>query len=494
MSYQLSDIEKNKHSDYSCLWLISVIILIYWPVLDQWYFADDFHWLMIGQQSLIDPALTVTHRFFNYYRPCVTLSFAIENILYSQSALGHHFFNLILHIGSTYLVYRITKQLIGHSLSALFGASIFACAFAGSEAVIWVSGRADLLSTFFFLWSIYLVYGNGKTSAYRKIILFFAVTVALFSKESTAIWPIALCILDWAQNTSPHKPITQFLISWIQSRWMYIVFTGMIGLFHFIFQWHNGPFISQFGQPLIAWNWLRNIFGGSAITFISPLERVLKVDTHGIITSLVLILCSLLLIKRGNKYAITGYLLSLCLMIPASLVPFPFLPEPHLTFRRFFYLPALGASIFWAAVARDTFFRSRFMSIAGILLLSGTLLYISFDQYTLLREPVLYSDKTDQIPSFLSDISPIKQIKLWSSLTSQHRIAMESVQQKLNDISPGKEILIVVPQPNIWIEMFQLFSGRPVTVTRELPSTIPNDDPKEIFTFVNGIIQRYSLN
>jgi hypothetical protein len=121
-----------------------------------WYYADDFHWLYLGEQALKTPSLIISHTIFNYFRPVINMSFWFEALMYGSNATAHHLFNLFIHFLTSIILFGVVRRLTDSNTNALFTAILFTIAPGSVEAVLWISGRIDLLSTLFYISSILL--------------------------------------------------------------------------------------------------------------------------------------------------------------------------------------------------------------------------------------------------------------------------------------------------------------------------------------------------
>ncbi len=99
------------------------------------------------------------------------------------------FSNLLLHIGSTFLIFAILNKLYSKRF-ALIVSSIFAVHPAISEAVVWISGGGYPQYSFFFLASFFLYIRNKKGKSYLLSLLFY-----VFSFMSHPQMPLALCLV-----------------------------------------------------------------------------------------------------------------------------------------------------------------------------------------------------------------------------------------------------------------------------------------------------------
>jgi hypothetical protein len=106
--------------------------------------------------------------------------------------------NLVLHIANIILLYAFALKLWRSQTAARWAALGFALLFpANTWAVMWISTRAHLLATFFYLATLLATLSLSRTERRRKLavvtIVLFA-TLAAFSKESGVTTPVAVAI------------------------------------------------------------------------------------------------------------------------------------------------------------------------------------------------------------------------------------------------------------------------------------------------------------
>lgn len=131
------------------------------------------------------------------YRPFLVLSYSIDYYFWKLNPLGYHITNLIFHILNAifvfYLIMLLTKDRFIGLLTSLF----FLTHPIQTEAVSWISGRADVLFLFFYLASLvfYIIFVNNKKLLFYifSLLLF---SFSLLSKEMAASLPLVLILLD----------------------------------------------------------------------------------------------------------------------------------------------------------------------------------------------------------------------------------------------------------------------------------------------------------
>lgn len=126
----------------------------------------------------------------SYYRPVAMTSFWLVARV-STAAAAHHVTNVLLHAGNAALLaYVLRGRLRAAPLTASLLACFWAVATANSEAVLWISGRFDVLVTTFLLAAFA---ANGGT---RRWLVPLAFAGALLTKEVAVAWALVLVVDD----------------------------------------------------------------------------------------------------------------------------------------------------------------------------------------------------------------------------------------------------------------------------------------------------------
>jgi protein O-mannosyl-transferase len=130
-----------------------------------------------------------------YYRPLITLSFALDHRLHGQNAAGFHLTNVIVHVINAQLVLALLKKHGVRPLVAALLTIVWALLPRLAEAGAWVSGRTDLLASAFALAALLSFTATPRGGAVAA--LFFG--VGLFAKESAIAVLPALFLSEWVR-------------------------------------------------------------------------------------------------------------------------------------------------------------------------------------------------------------------------------------------------------------------------------------------------------
>jgi hypothetical protein len=132
------------------------------------------------------------------YQPLVNLSFLLEYNLFGFNATAFHITNLLLHLASTYLVYRFIERLSGQWLTAALVSMLFAIHPMHVEEVAWAAERKDVLYAFFYIASMfmYMKYIQRGYKATDFLAVFLLFLASAFSKSTAMTLPLVLIALD----------------------------------------------------------------------------------------------------------------------------------------------------------------------------------------------------------------------------------------------------------------------------------------------------------
>ncbi len=144
------------------------------------------------------------------WHPVTWLSHALDCQLFGLNLGAHHLESLGIHIGNALLLFLLLKRITGSLWRSAFVAALFAVHPLHVESVAWLSERKDVLSTLFFLltlWS-YASYtgrlqpppalpptGRFRGFSYGLALVWFA--LGLMSKPMLVTLPCVLLLLDF---------------------------------------------------------------------------------------------------------------------------------------------------------------------------------------------------------------------------------------------------------------------------------------------------------
>lgn len=118
--------------------------------------------------------------------------------LYGLNPGAHHFTNLLFHVANVVLLLLILFQMTGNLWSSTFVAAAFALHPLRVESVAWIAERKDVLSTFFWMLTMwaYVLYAK-KPNIERYLLVFSVLCMGLMAKQMLVTLPFVLLLLDY---------------------------------------------------------------------------------------------------------------------------------------------------------------------------------------------------------------------------------------------------------------------------------------------------------
>lgn len=158
----------------SMVLIILLGIVVYSNSIDNRFIWDD-HFLITNNESVknwsgIPKVFTSdvedgSGRRFILYRPIQMVTYMFDYSLWHLNAKGYHLTNIALHILVSLSLFWLINVLCGNTLISFLASMFFVAHPAHTEAITYISGRADSLSAFFYGGLAYLIY---KKSVFRQ--------------------------------------------------------------------------------------------------------------------------------------------------------------------------------------------------------------------------------------------------------------------------------------------------------------------------------------
>jgi len=204
-----------------CIYLVLVLatLAVFWQVRHHEFisFDDD---LYILNNDHVKTGLTLKGLVWAFtsahaynWHPITWISHMLDCEFYGTDPAGHHFTNVLFHIANTLLLLLVLHRLTGSFWPSAFVAAAFALHPLHVESVAWASERKDVLSTFFWLltmWFYTRYVRQPKVGRYLAVILVFA--LGLMAKQMLVTLPFVLLLLDyWPLNRFRPKVIIEKL-------------------------------------------------------------------------------------------------------------------------------------------------------------------------------------------------------------------------------------------------------------------------------------------
>jgi Tfp pilus assembly protein PilF len=186
------------------LGLVLVTLAVYWPGRETQFVNRDDPFYVTGNTHVSGGLSAENVRWAwtsfewaNWF-PLTWLSLQLDAQLYGVSAYGFRITNLLVHVANVVLLFWVWRRLSGSAGPSLLVAGLFALHPLHVESVAWVTERKDVLSTLFWmltLWA-YVCY-TEKPGVMRFLCVFAALALGLMAKPMLVTLPCVLFLLDY---------------------------------------------------------------------------------------------------------------------------------------------------------------------------------------------------------------------------------------------------------------------------------------------------------
>ena len=287
------------------------------------------------------------------YIPLTLFTFQINHLLAGLSPWIYHATNLLLHVANSLFVAAFAYLLLKRKWAAVLSGLLFAVHPLNTEAVAWVSGRKDVLMAFFALPMLiaYLVYKEkGDRKYYCASIALFV--LALLSKVTVILAPLALILLDWFQGKTMNK---QLWIEKIPYFGVSILF-GIIAMFGKIA--NTSFFLEKFliGCKTITF-FLWKLFLPTGLSVLYPYTKPISLFTPDLLISVLIVIAvsfAVFFAVQKSKLPLLAWGFFLLFLLPSMGSPAKGkneLLDVYFASDHYAYLPSIGffllVSILW---------------------------------------------------------------------------------------------------------------------------------------------------
>ena len=205
----MKDNKDNSYLRFSPSFLAGVFLFlitfaVFSPIIHHDFIRYDDHIYIIENDMVVKG---LTHEGFIWaftnisagsWYPLTWLSHMLDCQLFGLNPGGHHFTSLLLHSINALMLFYLFKRMTGAFLPSLLVAAIFAFHPLHVEPVAWASSKKDILSTFFWIltmWSYYYYAKHGGIKRYLVVLTFFL--MGLMSKPMLVTLPFVLILMDY---------------------------------------------------------------------------------------------------------------------------------------------------------------------------------------------------------------------------------------------------------------------------------------------------------
>jgi flagellin-like protein len=195
----------------------------YINALDNPFVYDD-HDTVVGNASLVDVSNVKFVLIHSPFRPVVNVSYAIDRWLWGYRPFGYHLTNITLHAIAVLLLFAWLRRVLSDAgaaratdAAAFVGAALFAVHPLQSEAVVYVSGRSELMCAVWFLAALLLARDAlASRSRARGAAAMACGLLSIASKETGLVLPLVVLAYDWllrpGEDASHHRRLWRVFV------------------------------------------------------------------------------------------------------------------------------------------------------------------------------------------------------------------------------------------------------------------------------------------
>ena len=189
---------------FVCLLLFIATLAVYWQVGnyefvnydDAEYITENLHVQQGLTRDSVIWAFTATD--VSNWHPLTWLSHMLDFQLYGFGPKGHHLTNVFFHLVNTLLLFLVLKWMTGALWRSGLVAALFALHPLHVESVAWVAERKDVLSTLFWMLTLWAYIGYTKRPGVKRyLLIILAFALGLMAKPMLVTLPFVLILLDY---------------------------------------------------------------------------------------------------------------------------------------------------------------------------------------------------------------------------------------------------------------------------------------------------------
>ncbi len=175
-------------------WLALVLVVVaavavYSPILQSGFLSDDYEALAVASRPDALSTITTQPLGGHVFRPMGFLSFWIEAKLWGEAPVWFHLDSILLHAIAAWLLMLVVHRWTRNQFLAIVSGALFVIFPAHHEAVTWISGRFDVLSTVLLLGSLW-AFESSLTQSSRRWVFLTLAALAFATKETTFVLPL----------------------------------------------------------------------------------------------------------------------------------------------------------------------------------------------------------------------------------------------------------------------------------------------------------------
>ncbi|MFP6620016.1 MAG: hypothetical protein VB877_11765, partial [Pirellulaceae bacterium] len=268
------------------------------------------------------------------WHPLTWLSHQLDCQLFQLDAGMHHLVNAWFHVANTVLLFLVLRKMTGALFPSFLVAALFGWHPLSVESVAWVSERRDVLSTLFWLLTLYAYVGYARAGGWRAYgWVMLLLSCGLMSKPMVVTLPCALLLLDgwplrrWnriadTESTMPSRGLGYL----VGEKLPLLVLSLIASVFTFLIQVQEQavgtldgyPVITRLGNAMVSYaTYLRKMVWPHDLTFFYPYPDSLDMFRVGVSVLVLLVLSGICFWQlRRRPYLLVGWCWYLGTLVP----------------------------------------------------------------------------------------------------------------------------------------------------------------------------------
>lgn len=265
------ELKKVATSTYAvAFYLITLTIIFFFPMLSNYFVADDFTWLRWateakGIESVVQ-YFTQADGFF--YRPGTKLFFLLMYSAFWLDPVMYHVASLTLHIIVVVLVFILVQKILQNVKLSILAAFVFAMLTSYSEAIFWLSSIGHVFCVMFILLSMLLfTLWDEKKHVIYLLASMISIGASLLFHELGVVAPFMIMLYTFITKESLMKQLRQHKFAY--GALFFPIVLYLIIRFISRSHWSGGDY--SYDLLMLPFNIIGNFFGYVMLSLLGPM-------------------------------------------------------------------------------------------------------------------------------------------------------------------------------------------------------------------------------
>ena len=309
----------------------------------------------------------------NYYRPLFLLWLLANRMLFGLHPVWWHLTTVLIHVAVTFMVYRLTRRLVGDQITAIIAALVFGLHPVHIEAVAWVSGVTEPLMALMLI-AAFLCYLDKRERPqharrwFAASLLFYV--LAMLAKETALALPLIIFAHEWVyaerDAVGPNGVTTRAgafknraaaavkcVAPYLALTVLYLIIRAVVlkGLAHS--STHLSLMTTVLTWPSLLWFYVKLLIWPMGLSVFYDTPYVTAPGLKNFITPLMALAMLALLLWRWSRHAPIVRLAVAWLVLPIlPVMNITVFYDGELAHDRYLYVPSIGFAILLALAIR----------------------------------------------------------------------------------------------------------------------------------------------